>query len=304
MPITRTTTSATLTLAAALPALALMIPATASAQGVARVPVQTGATRVETAPPVPLPSLGAEPLTPFGGPTLNQTALDQPTFTEERTIGPDGVETITRTRRIYRTTPYPQTLQPGQGGIAYPVAPAPVVLEREQWLAECNRRISGRNETDRGGIIGGLLGAIGGGVAGNVIAATGDKLVGTLLGGGLGAIGGALIGSLVGGGKKNGKYDCEAALDGYLAQYGQAGSARVITYPFPPSGYGYAHTGDYAYSNSCGCQHVQVVLVPIRTEVRQRVVVTERVTERLVPGDPRPPLPPRPLPPSPKLIKQ
>jgi hypothetical protein len=307
MSITRKTTSAALSLVVALPALALVAPVGANAQGVTRVPTQIGATQVETVPPAPLPPLGAEPLRPFdGAPVATSPLPSQPTFTEERVIGPDGVETIIRTRRIYRTTPYPTGVQPHSGALSYPVGPSPVVFEREQWLAECNRRVSGRSEKEKGGIIGGLLGAIGGGVAGNLIAATGDKLAGTLIGGGVGALGGLIIGSLIGGGKKGDKYDCDAALDGYLTQYGQPGSARTIPYPYPPSGYQYAYNGEYAYSQGCGCQQPQVVLVPIRTEVRQRVVVTERVTEQLVPGDPvRYPLPPRPpVSPSPKLIKQ
>ena len=299
MPIFRTSTA--LALSAAIPALALATPV--AAQSVMPVPAQVGATQVETTGPIETPPLGGYSWTSAPQVTTT-TAL--PTFTEERSIGPDGVETITRTRVIRGASPMPQPINPAINTMPYPVMPAPVVLDREQWLAECNRRIDGRSNGDRATIIGGLLGAIGGGVLGNVLA-DGNRLGETLLGAGAGGLGGALLGSLVGGGKRGDRYDCEAALDGYMAYYAQPGAMRTIGYPYPPTGYRYGYTGAYSYSAECGCQQPQMALIPIRTEVRQRVIVREQIREQLVPGerviDPPRPTPIKPAAPT-KLIKQ
>ncbi|QUL37289.1 hypothetical protein [Erythrobacter sp. JK5] len=279
-------------LAIALPALGLAAPALAQDElPPLPVPVQPGPPEVRTVPPVPVP----------------QTTRQQ-LFEEEYTVGPDGVETITRTRRIERPAPYPDAVQRGpylqQGYAPYPGGPAaaaPLVFERDQWLAECERRTAGRSEGDKGGIIGGLLGAVAGGLIGNRVA-DGDRLAGTLIGAGTGGLAGVLLGNLVGGGKMNDRYDCEAALDGYLSQYGQPGAARVM--PYPAAGYGYqgygyapAHAGYYGYG--CGCQQPQVAWVPVQTEIRQRVIVRETVREERIPGARI--IPPAP---SPKLIKQ
>ena len=227
----------------------------------------------------------------------------------ETTIGADGVETITRTRRIeapralpaapqeYPQQRYPQQAypQPGYAPMAY--APAPVVFERDQWLDECRRRTAGRNNDDTGLIIGGLLGAIAGGVAGYEIAGAGDRVLGTALGVGGGGLIGGLLGSLFGGKKKN-RYDCEAALDGYLSQYGTPNgriASREIAYP--AYGYGYPANYNYGYSYA---PPPQMVMVPVRTEVQQQVVVreTERFETYTVPGAARViPMP------SPKMIK-
>jgi len=299
MPTLRSSLRAMTGLAVALPALSLAAPAMAQTElPPLPVPAQIGPVEVQSVPPVP---------------TAN---LPQPTFGTETSVGPDGVETITRTRRIERSVPYPQSVKRGpfipqnaypQGQVAYPggpVAPAPVVFEREQWLEECRRRTSGRSEKEKGGIIGSLLGAVAGGILGNRIAGSGERLAGTLIGAGTGGLGGLLLGNLIGGGKKNDRYDCDAALDSYLSQYGQPGAVRTIAHPggYPAHGYpGYApaYTGHYGYSASCGCQQAQVVWVPIRTEVRQRVIVRETVREERIPGARI--IPPRP---SPKMIKQ
>ncbi len=284
-------------LAVALPALSMAAPAMAQAElPPLPVPSQVGPTEVRTVPPVPV----APTARPLG-------------YEEETIVGPDGVETITRTRRIERSVPYPGNVQreryapqqayprhyaPYPGG---PVGHAPVVFEREQWLQECRRRTSGRSEKEKGGIIGGLLGAVAGGIIGNRVA-DGERLAGTLIGAGTGGLAGLLLGNLIGGGKKNDRYDCEAALDGYISQYGQPGAARTI--PYPAGGYGYpgyapAYTGQYGYSAACGCQQPQVVWVPVQTEVRQRVIVRETVREERIPGSRY--IPPAP---SPKMIKQ
>ncbi|MEM9500294.1 MAG: hypothetical protein AAF941_00480 [Pseudomonadota bacterium] len=282
--------------AVALPALALTTPAIAQTDPVELpplpTPVDAGPAAVEKALPTNLP---------------------RPTFETETTTGPDGIETITRTRRIERTTPYPESVdreryvqQPGYapypGG---PAAPTPVVFNREQWLDECRRRTDGRSEKEKGGIIGGLLGAVAGGIIGNRVA-SGERLAGTLIGAGTGGLAGLALGNVIGGGRKDDRYDCEAALDGYLAQPNTTFASRSIpspgyTYPAYAPAYGYApaYTGQYAYSAGCGCQQPQIAWVPVQTEQRQRVIVRETVREELVPGTRI--IPP---PPSPKLIEQ
>lgn len=228
----------------------------------------------------------------------------------------NGVETITRTRRIDapRALPataaapqgYPQQSYPHHGHAPVAYAPAPVVFERAQWLDECRRRTAGRSNDETGLIIGGLLGAIAGGVVGHEIAKVGDRTLGTVLGVGGGGLLGGLLGSLIGGGKKKDRYDCEAALDGYLTQYGTPTgriASREIAYA-PPAyaggqAYGYGYPANYGYAYA---PPPQMVLVPVRTEVQQQVVVRETVREETytVPGAARAIPAPRP---SPKMIK-
>lgn len=225
----------------------------------------------------------------------------------ETVVGPDGVETITRTRRIESSAPihsgtstdyeYDYEYAPGYGqgyAPAYGYAPAATVFERDQWLEECERRTSGHGNREKGGIIGALLGAIAGGVAGNQIAGVGDRLGGTLIGAGVGGLGGLLLGQLIGGGRdRSGQYDCEAALDGYLSQYGQPGSyappyrvaTRTIPAPAyaPPVQYGYGYAPAYGYSYSYAPPQ-QIVYVPVRYQQQQRVIVRETVREEVIPG--------------------
>jgi len=114
------------------------------------------------------------------------------------------------------------------------------------------------------------------------------------------------IGSLIGGGKKKDRYDCEAALDGYLTQYGAPGTrvaAREIAYaPYPAApaySYGYGYPANYGYAYA---PPPQMVIVPVRSEVQQQVVVRETVREETytVPGAAR--VIPATAP-SPKMIK-
>ena len=177
----------------------------------------------------------------------------------------NGVETITRTRRIDATRPalpaapagpqgYPAHAYPPQGYAHHGYAPAyaaPVVFERDQWIEECRRRTKGQNRDQTGLIIGGLLGAIAGGVAGYEIAGAGDRVLGTALGVGGGGLIGGLLGSLFGGDKAKNRYDCEAALDSYLSQYGTPGgriASREIAYAPPAYGHGYGGGYSYVYS--------------------------------------------------------
>ena len=298
------TLSPTLTLAA----LALALPAAVQAQNYADLPPLTPMTQTEVR------SLPAEYRT---APTAMQA--------EETVTDVDGVETITRTRRIDVPRPLPaapagpqQGYAPQMGyapgyapsyapGYAPAYAGTPAVFERDQWIDECRRRTRGQNKDDTGLIIGGLLGAIAGGFAGYEIAGAGDRVLGTVLGVGGGGLIGGLIGSLFGGDKDKNRYDCEAALDSYLSAYGAPGTriaSREIGYA-PPAyaspGYGYGYPAGYSYGYSYASP-AQTVLVPVRTEVQQQVVVreTERYETYAVPGAAREIPAQRP---SPKMIK-
>lgn len=236
--------------------------------------------------------------------------------TNETITNADGVETITRTRRIesrapagtggYTPAPRYAPNYPQAAYLPAPMAAAPVVFEREQWLDECRRRTKGRDRDDTGLIIGGLLGAIAGGVAGYEIAGVGDRVLGTVLGVGGGGLIGGLIGSLFDGGDDEDRYDCEGALNSYLSQYGAPGAriaSREIAYAPYPAGpaYGYGYPAGYSYGYTYA-PPPQMVMVPVRTEVQQQVVVRETVREEryTVPGAVREIPAPQP---SPKMIK-
>ena len=240
----------------------------------------------------------------------------------ETTVDEYGVETITRTRRIESTAPHQteyveyETEQYSYApAVGYDYAPGAAVFEREQWIDECERRTSGRGDREKGGIIGGLLGAIAGGIIGNRVA-DGERLAGTLIGAGTGGIAGVLLGSLIGGGRNDrGEYDCEAALDGYLSQYGHPGTRiahRVIAAPAPayappPAYYGYGYAPNYQAYSYHYAPPQQVVYVPVQYEVQQRVVVRETVREEVIPGAtrsiPTPAPRPQPVPREPIYIK-
>jgi hypothetical protein len=265
------------------------------------------------------------PLTPLGQNELRELPADLRTApvpvsaptgpalgaTETVTVV-DGVETITRTRYIQAPGParpapaphgYAPQYYPGQGYAPQgyvPAAAQPAVFERQQWIDECRRRTRGQSRNNTGTIIGGLLGAIGGGIAGYEIAGAGDRVLGTVLGVGGGGLIGGLLGSLFNGDRKKNLYDCEAALDSYLSAYAAPAprvASREIAYP----GYGYAYPQAYSYTYA---PPPQVVLVPVRTEVQQQVVVRETTREEryTVPGATRI-IDPAPRP-SGKLIRQ
>jgi hypothetical protein len=251
------------------------------------------------------------PLTPLGEAEVRALPVEYRSApvsvqTNETVTSADGVETITRTRRIetprpgHSAAPAPQHAYPHHGYAPVTYAPAyaaPAVFERDQWIEECRRRTAGRDKDDTGLIIGGLLGAIAGGVAGYEIAGAGERVLGSVLGVGGGGLIGGLIGSLFDGDDDEDRYDCEAALDSYLSQHGAPGAriaSREIAYP----AYGYGYPASYGYTYA---PPPQVVLVPVRTEVQQQVVVreTERYETYTVPGAVREI---KQLP-SPKLIK-
>ena len=225
--------------------------------------------------------------------------------TTETSVGVDGVETITRTRRIeYRGpatssvggayhVPEPQTTATGYAPVqyapayaTYSYAPGASVLERDQWIAECERRVQGRERKEKRGI--------NGGVVGNRVA-DGDRLLGTIVGGGIGGLAGAAIGGAFDGDEGEYRdYDCEAALDSYLSNYSIQQPARIASRVIaaPVQSYGYTYPAyapgyyDYgyapAYHSYSYAPPAQVVMVPITYEQQQRVVVRETVREEMV----------------------
>lgn len=216
------------------------------------------------------------PLAPMGEAELRGLPSDMRNApvkaqTSETITTENGVETITRTRRIENPAPTGQGAVPSQPGYypnyplttyAPPPAYAPAVFERQQWIDECRRRTDGRGKNNAG-----------------------------------------LLGRLFGGGDDDeDRYDCEAALDSYLASYGAVGpriASRAIPSPAAGPDNGYGYPAGYAYAPA------QVVLVPVRTEVQQQVVVRETVREEpyTAPGAARIiPAPAPTKPPSSKMI--
>ncbi|MDJ0978464.1 MAG: hypothetical protein QNI87_07995 [Erythrobacter sp.] len=296
MPSTRTSLRA----ATGLAALALALPAAAQ----------------EDALP-PVESSSVEPMSQAEIDTLPEEYRSLPLNQEitTTTVGQDGVETITRTRRIGRNAPAATQYYPANyPANVYPaVGYAPAVLNREQWIAECERRTVGQSDDDKGIIIGGLLGAIGGGIVGNVVAASGEALAGTLIGAGVGGLAGVLIGSLFDGEDDEDRYDCAAALNNYLDQYGQ-GTTRVAARAIPsraPVGQPvyYQTYPTYGYEQPVGGypQQQTMTMIPVTTYQPQRVIVRETIREETAPGalrtiprqDQTPELTPGP---SPKMI--
>lgn len=253
---------------------------------------------------------GLPPLSPSELSTLPPEYRTAPAMSDrtERTIGADGVETITRTR--YIAAPHSAAMAPAamaQQPMAYHGAPMgygfamqPVVFDRNQWLEECRRRTAGQSRNDAGTIIGVLLGAIGGGVAGNLLAGAGDKVLGTAVGAVGGGISGGLIGSLFNR-RGRARYDCEAALDGYMTQgtpVQRIASREIPMAPMAPMAYAYPMMMQPTYAYGYAPQ--QQVLIETRTQQPQQVVVRETVREEVVREAARViPAPPRPT----KLIK-
>lgn len=139
-------------------------------------------------------------------------------------------------------------------------------FDRGAWLANCRERIRGVSREERGGVIGGLLGAAAGGVIGNR-AWDSERLAGTLLGAGVGGLAGLAIGAAIGAaGDRRREDECAWHLDRYMAG----------GYP----GHGYGHPGyGYAYA---GYGYPAVAYVPVLVAVPQRAVVRETVTEEWV----------------------
>lgn len=165
-------------------------------------------------------------------------------------------------RVIYRDAPaqqgqpvqYGYGYQPGQAGapIYLPAGAQVVAFDRNAWLEECRARLDTyENDSDRGEVIGALVGAAAGGVLGNRIAGRGNRTAGTLIGAGAGALAGMAVGDAVEdrSRRRNDSYgQCQAYLDDYMQQANA--SAGTVQYNQP---------GQY-------------MLVPVTVEVPQKAV--------------------------------
>lgn len=206
-------------------------------------------------------------------------------YTDTETVeGTGDVETITRTRWI-RRAPATETAKPMAHGETYPAhhhgySPYPITFDRETWLEECRARTRDIDDDDKkGGIIGGLLGAIGGGIIGNR-AWDSERLAGTVIGAGVGGLAGAVIGSALDGDDDyRMRYDCEAALDRYMSG-GSYYPHRMASRSIPAYGYGYAPMV-MAYAPAYGYQQT-MAMIESREEIPQQVIVREYVTEEWV----------------------
>lgn len=116
---------------------------------------------------------------------------------------------------------------------------------REDWLAECRRRVSARDSGVGGAVIGGLFG----GIAGNRIAGRGHRTVGTVTGAAVGAVAGMAIDKAED--RARVRDECETYLDQYYAAYAQPGYAQGY-YPA-------------AYAQGCACAR-PAAMVPARRE--------------------------------------
>jgi hypothetical protein len=154
----------------------------------------------------------------------------------------------------------PDTRPEWKGAPSSPAYAPPAVdpRGREEWLGECRRRMSARDDGVGGAVIGGLVG----GFAGNRLAGRHHRTVGTIAGAAVGAATGAAIDKA----EDQGRYrdQCEIYLEDYYAYQAYYGRA----YGYGQPGYGYGYT-----SAAC-CQ--QPVVAPHDPECTETV---EYVTE-------------------------
>ena len=116
-----------------------------------------------------------------------------------------------------------------------------VAFDRTAWLGECRARLDTYgDDSDRGEIIGALLGAGVGGIIGNRIAGRGNRTAGTLIGAGAGALAGMAAGDAIEDRNRrpaDSYGQCVAYLDDYMqratasagsVQYAQGGQYMLV----------------------------------------------------------------------------
>lgn len=113
----------------------------------------------------------------------------------------------------YAVAPQQSGYLPGGGQL--------VSFDRNAWLEECSARLSTYEDSDRGQVLGGLIGAAAGGLLGNRVAGSGNRLGGTLIGAGTGALAGLAVGDAIDDrnyarNSRSGYEECRAYLDDYL----------------------------------------------------------------------------------------
>lgn len=150
----------------------------------------------------------------------------------------------------YAAAPQQSGYLPGGGQL--------VSFDRNVWLEECSSRLSTYEDSDRGQVLGGLIGAAAGGLLGNRVAGSGNRLGGTLIGAGTGALAGLAVGDAIDDrndarNSRSGYEECRAYLDDYMNRASN-NPAPVTTVPGQ-----------------------QYMLVPVSVPVAQQAVYREYV---------------------------
>jgi hypothetical protein len=148
--------------------------------------------------------------------------------------------------------------------------------DRDDWLSECRETYYGEGKRT-GGIIGGLLGAIGGGILGHEVTngSRTRRIGGTLIGAGIGGLAGLAIGSAIGAAGDEERIDeCEA----YLQRW-QGGYRPGPGYGYP-AGYGYGYYGYTTVMVPVQVQAAYTYSAPIRRE--HEYVIEEIIEEKVV----------------------
>lgn len=131
-----------------------------------------------------------------------------------------------------------------EGAAGYAMDPG----SRAEWLRECRRRVSGRDNGLGGALIGGAVG----GLAGNRIAGRGNRTAGTIAGAAVGAVAGAAIDRAED--RDRVRDECESYLDSYYDYYAYAGR-------HPGNVYRYGYQPAYGYPAGC-CQPAPIAMAP------------------------------------------
>ena len=144
--------------------------------------------------------------------------------------------------------------QPGYAGAStyLPAGAQVVAFDRNAWLDECRARLDTyETDSDRGEIIGALVGAGVGGLIGNRVAGSGNRTAGTLIGAGAGALVGMAAGDAIED-RNRARRDSYGHCEAYLDDYMQRATANATTTQYTQGG--------------------QYMLVPVTVQVPQRAV--------------------------------
>jgi uncharacterized protein YcfJ len=147
---------------------------------------------------------------------------------------------------------------------------------REDWLSECRRRTSTRDNGVGGAVIGGLVG----GVAGNRIAGRGHRTVGTIAGAAVGAVAGMAIDKAEDRGRP--RDECETYFDSYYEHYNAVAYSYYPGYgaPYgyvPAGGYGCCQQAPMARQEPTCTETVEYVYEDVPVRPRKRVIPQKRV---------------------------
>ena len=168
------------------------------------------------------------------------------------------------------------------GGPGLPPLPSVgyTAADRDAWLADCRTTYYGEGKRN-GGIIGGLLGAIGGGIVGHEVT-NGNRtrrIGGTLIGAGVGGLAGLAIGAAIGAATDRDERidECEAYLRRWQGGYLPAGAGYGYQ-----QGYGYGYHGYTTVMVPVQVQSGYTYSAPIRRE--NSYVIKDVIEERVVPA--------------------